>query len=135
MPNPLDIWGVLGTHCGFHLGRSILIFTKGIIMKAFTNNAADASPEAIEVSGHWSHGELRLVIRDFGPGLSQEILQMAGEPFFTTTVGRGMSLGLYLSRIILERFGGKVSLSNHSLGGSLTTVLLPLNGIAATQSL
>ena len=67
MPNPLDIWGVLGTHCGFHLGRSILIFTKGIIMKAFTNNAADASPEAIEVSGHWSHGELRLVIRDFGP--------------------------------------------------------------------
>ena len=42
-------------------------------MKAFTNNAADASPEAIEVSGHWSHRELRLVIRDFGPGLSQEI--------------------------------------------------------------
>ena len=60
---------------------------------------------------------------------------MAGTPFFTTTVGRGMGLGLYLSRIILERFGGKVGLSNHSLGGSLTTVLLPLNGIAATQSL
>ena len=73
-------------------------------MKAFTNNAADASPEAIEVSGHCSHSELQLVIRDFGPGLSQEILQMAGTPFFTTKVGRGMGLGLYLSRIKLERF-------------------------------
>ena len=107
--------------------------TLGQTLVNLLNNAADASPEAIEVSGQWSNSELHFVIRDFGPGLSPEVSERAGTPFFTTKAENGMGLGLYLSRIILERFGGTVSLKNHSHGGSLTTVLLPLKGILANQ--
>jgi len=107
--------------------------TLGQTLVNLLNNAADASPVAIEVSGRWSHSELQLVIRDFGSGVSPEVSQKAGTPFFTTKAEHGMGLGLYLSRIILERFGGTVSLDNHSQGGSLTTILLPLRGITASQ--
>ena len=40
-----------------------------------------------------------------------------------------MGLGLYLSELIFERFGGYVSLVNHHEGGALCYVSLPLKDL------
>jgi len=90
------------------------------------NNAAEASPATIDISVQWDDLELQFTIRDFGPGLSPELAKKVGTPFFTTKAEKGMGLGVYLSRVILERFGGTVSLNNHPQGGSVAAIRLPL---------
>lgn len=104
--------------------------TLGQALVNLLDNAADASPENIEVSGHWNAAELNLAIRDHGAGLTPEIAGKAGTPFFTTKQEKGMGIGLYLSRIIFERFGGTVSLENHPGGGSVASIHLPLKSLA-----
>lgn len=105
------------------------ILTDRTLEQALVNlidNAADASNEAINVSGAWNQHELDLEIRDDGPGLAPEIADQIGTPFFTTKLEHGMGLGLYLARVVLGRFGGTVSLENHPQGGAVTQVRLPL---------
>ncbi|MBI1175002.1 MAG: sensor histidine kinase [Sideroxydans sp.] len=89
------------------------------------NNAADASPQRIEVEAHCSTDELRLTISDQGPGLTAEAATRAGSAFFTTKE-EGRGLGLFLANATLERLGGKVSLYNREGGGATTEVILPL---------
>lgn len=103
--------------------------TLGQALMNLLDNAADASPGRIAVDGGWENDELRLTIRDYGPGLSGEARARAGTPFFTTKPERGLGLGLYLARLVLERFGGAVTLTNHDDGGAVTAVHLPLEAL------
>ncbi|MCX7626950.1 MAG: ATP-binding protein [Methylophilaceae bacterium] len=100
--------------------------TLGQALVNLLDNAADASPQRILVSARWQAGYLYFDIRDFGPGMSPEIADRAGTPFFSTKEGSGMGLGLYLAKLIFERFGGRVSLMAHPEGGTVTSVQLPL---------
>lgn len=103
--------------------------TLGQALVNLLDNAADASPDNIEVSARWDADELHLTIRDFGAGLSPEIASKAGTPFFTTKQEKGMGLGLYLARIIFGRFDGALSLENHPQGGSVVNIDLPLKSL------
>lgn len=103
--------------------------TLGQALVNLLDNAADASPHHVSLSGGWTGTELSLAIRDHGAGLSPEIASSVGTPFFTTKEDRGMGLGLYLARIILERFGGTVELANHPQGGAVTRIHLPLKAL------
>lgn len=89
------------------------------------NNAADASPAAVEVSGHWTEDELVLEIADRGSGLAPEIMNRAGEPFLSTK-GEGLGLGLFLAYTTFNRFGGAVRLLARAGGGTLCRLTLPL---------
>lgn len=93
------------------------------------DNAADASPEHVEMHGGWTAGELDLSIRDHGAGLPVEAAGQIGTPFFTTKQDKGMGLGLYLARTILGRYGGTIALENHPHGGTITEIRLPLSGL------
>jgi len=96
-------------------------------LMSLLNNAADASPAEVEVEGHWSERELRLEIRDRGPGLAPDTMQRAGTPFFTTKApGQGFGLGLFLANASIERAGGVVRLYNREGGGTRVEVTLPL---------
>lgn len=103
--------------------------TLGQALVNLLDNAADASAGHVELSGHWTASELTLSIRDHGAGLTPEAAKSAGTPFFTTKQDEGLGLGLYLARLICERFGGSVSLSNHAQGGAVTLVRLPLKAL------
>ncbi len=89
------------------------------------NNAADASPAAVEVGGHWTEDELVLEIADRGSGLAPEIMHRAGEPFLSTK-GEGLGLGLFLAYTTFNRFGGAVRLLARAGGGTLCHLTLPL---------
>lgn len=90
------------------------------------NNAADASLKHIEIEVSWNYQELHLQILDYGEGLTGEAVQRAGQPFFTSKAsGQGFGIGLFLANANIERFGGKVRLTNR-VGGACTQVTLPL---------
>jgi len=90
------------------------------------NNAADASPDNIEIHS-WREGHRwHLQIRDFGPGLSAENAARAGSVFFTTKP-EGRGIGLFLANATIERMGGSVQLVNRPEGGVTTEIILPLD--------
>jgi two-component system sensor histidine kinase RegB len=90
------------------------------------NNAADASPDKLDILMHWTGQNIKLEIRDHGLGLTPEAAARAGSAFFTTKQG-GRGLGLFLANATLERMGGSVRLFNRDGGGASTEVILPLS--------
>lgn len=93
----------------------------------FLNNAADASPEQVDVEGQWNEQELCLRICDQGDGIPPEAADKIGKDFFTTKPpGKGHGVGLVLSIAIISRFGGSVKLFNQPGRGACTEVRLPL---------
>ncbi|MDP1594790.1 MAG: ATP-binding protein [Gallionella sp.] len=93
------------------------------------NNAADASPQAIEINALWDSANFILKIHDNGAGLSNEVALKAGSAFFTTKP-EGRGLGLFLANATLERMGGTVRLFNREHGGATTELILPVTGAA-----
>jgi two-component system sensor histidine kinase RegB len=95
------------------------------------NNAADASPEQIELLCTWSTKEVTLEILDQGSGVSNSARQLAGRLPYTEKPGRGLGLGLLLANATVERLGGHIDLGNRSEGGASTRVTLPITVRAA----
>ena len=69
-------------------------------------SAADGGPRELLISTE-SIGseEVRVGVRDTGPGLSPESLPRLFEPFYTTKAG-GLGMGLVICRSIIEAHGG-----------------------------
>lgn len=69
-------------------------------------------------------GRVRLSVRDHGPGLSPDVEQHLFEPFFTTKPsGKGLGLGLALSKAIVQEMGGAIEASNMAPGARFDLVL------------
>jgi two-component system, sensor histidine kinase RegB len=94
------------------------------------NNAADASPDEMDIQLRWDEVNITLEIHDHGPGLTSEAASRAGSVFFTTKQ-EGRGLGLFLANATLERLSGSVRLSNREGGGATTEVILPLRSVSA----
>jgi two-component system sensor kinase FixL len=62
---------------------------------------------SVRVTEQSGDGTISVIVRDTGPGLSDEIGARLFDPFFTTKSG-GMGLGLSISRNIVESHGGKL---------------------------
>jgi len=89
------------------------------------NNAADASPDRIEVTLRADQAQVVLQIRDYGSGFDQAVLEQLGQPFISTKPD-GMGLGLYLTNATAARYGGRIELINMQGGGALTELILPV---------
>ncbi len=89
------------------------------------NNAADASPELISVDTSIDDRILKIAIKDDGPGMTDEQINLAGNVTFSTKPD-GMGIGLFLAITTLRRYGGEVQFQRPDSGGTLTLVMLPL---------
>ena len=89
------------------------------------NNAADASPQTIDIHARWDARNFTLEINDQGPGLNAAAAANIGTAFFTTKE-HGRGLGFFLANATLEKMGGTVRLFNREGGGASTLVTLPL---------
>jgi len=73
---------------------------------------------------------IRVSIGDNGSGIPPEVQHRLGEPFFTTKGQRGTGLGLWVTRSIIQRYGGEIQLrsSVHSeRHGTVFSIFLPTN--------
>jgi two-component system sensor histidine kinase RegB len=97
-------------------------------LRSLITNAQDASPagNAVVIAARCERATLELVIRDRGAGMPSEILERIGEPFYTTKPpGRGMGLGLFLARAVIEAVGGTLQIDSTAGTGTEVRVLLP----------
>ena len=88
-------------------------------------NAVQASSRGgeIRISVDYDGSKAIVGVRDQGSGFPEDLLEEVFKPFVTTKAG-GTGLGLYISRSIVLRHGGDLTLSNHPDGGALVEVTL-----------
>ncbi len=78
--------------------------------------------------------QVRIVVRDNGPGIPEEIRSRIFDPFFTTKpVGHGTGVGLSVCHGMVTAHGGSITVDNAPEGGAIFTVLLPAGGEAQPE--
>lgn len=92
------------------------------------NNACQAmkEPGSVLIETGVKNHRAHLKVTDTGPGIPSDVMDLIFDPFFTTKpVGEGTGLGLSVSRSIVEKFGGELSVRNLEEGGCEFVVALP----------
>ena len=92
-------------------------------------NAVEATPEGgrVRLTARCEADALLIDVADSGPGIPAEIVGRMFEPFFSLkATGKGTGLGLVISRDLVEKQGGSITVANQPQGGALFTVRIPL---------
>ena len=100
------------------------------VLLALTMNAIDAMPRGgtlwIETRLSSNKSEIEIIVRDDGAGIAPDVLAHMFEPFLTTKEsGRGVGLGLAISRGIVERHNGRIEVESEVGRGTTFTITLP----------
>ncbi|NNJ80045.1 MAG: HAMP domain-containing histidine kinase [Xanthomonadales bacterium] len=86
--------------------------------------ASRASNRLIRVRLHERGNGAEIEVRDFGPGIAEEVRTRVFEPFVTTKEG-SLGMGLTICRRIVEGRGGQLTVENADDGGARFRVWLP----------
>ena len=73
---------------------------------------------------------IRISVGDNGTGIPVEVQRRLGEAFFTTKGQRGTGLGLWVTRSIIQRYGGEIQLRSSvhpDRHGTVFSIFLPTN--------
>jgi two-component system NtrC family sensor kinase len=107
------------------------------VLLALIMNAIDAMPRGgtlwLETRLNSDATEVEIQVRDDGAGIAADVLPQIFEPFMTTKEhGRGVGLGLAISRGIVERHNGRIAVESELGKGTTFTVTLPSQAAEAT---
>lgn len=100
-------------------------------LQSLLDNAADASPQSVELRLAWDTQSLTVDILDRGQGIDERVAGLLGQAPVSSkspaddTVG-GLGIGFFLTNATIERFGGEVEVFDREGGGTRTRVILPL---------
>lgn len=97
-----------------------------IALMNLLDNAARLSPDAVQIRLEQADSELYFRIQDEGGGLPEARLKTLGQQLQQNYHGIGM--GVFLSRMIIERFGGRLSFQNirtNDKNGLMAIITLP----------
>jgi len=102
------------------------------VILALVINAIDALPNGgnLTLNSHRLSGigNIQIEVRDDGVGMPPDVLANMFEPFFTTKEhGRGLGLGLAISRNIVDRHAGKIEVASEPGRGTSFTITLPVH--------
>lgn len=141
---PLDMHQLLGEVMGLYEANSSPITLELHAQRTWLNGDATRLRQVIHNLLHNAHDALqqtahpqiilatenadtalKLMVRDNGSGISEQLLGRLFEPYMTTKQ-KGTGLGLAIVKKIVEEHGGKITIENQPLGGTCVSVLLPL---------
>ena len=106
-----------------------------IVSNILSNAIKFSLPEgAVDIATACTDDEVQLVISDIGPGIPAEDVDRVFERFYRSPaealrVIPGTGLGLPIVKSLVERHGGRITLtSDHVAGGTTVTVTMPRAG-------
>ncbi|HZZ41156.1 MAG TPA: ATP-binding protein [Acidobacteriaceae bacterium] len=88
------------------------------ILTNLVSNACDALPESggrIEIEIAPAGSMAALSVRDNGSGIAPDNIARIFDPFFTTKEDVGTGIGLWVTKDLVEKNGGRIGLDNHNL--------------------
>ena len=94
--------------------------------------SAHPEPAGIDASGIRRSEGVIVTVHDDGPGIPGEIIPNLFQPFFTTKGERGTGLGLWISRGIITKHGGRIDLESSTTAdehGTTISVFLATNPV------
>ncbi|MFN7905679.1 MAG: sensor histidine kinase [Pseudobdellovibrionaceae bacterium] len=107
------------------------------VMFNLINNACQAMEDGgnLEISTHvterFGNEVCQITILDSGPGIAGDVRLKVFDPFFTTkSKGEGTGLGLHISKLIVEKYRGKIHFETNTGLSSKTKFIveLPVKG-------
>ncbi len=100
------------------------IFFKDEIMYALGNiiqNAVLYSNKLVFVKLKFDSNLITIKISDDGPGYSKDIFDKLGEPYISKN-NKGMGLGIFISKNLIENMGGKIEFYNSHDGNAVVEI-------------
>ncbi|MCK9236586.1 MAG: ATP-binding protein [Thiopseudomonas sp.] len=97
----------------------------GALMNLLHNALQAAAQQAVKVHIYRKHKYLRIAVVDNGPGMSADILQQAGEDFFSRK-STGTGLGLMVVQAVAKAHQGQFMLRSKAGWGTCAILQLPL---------
>jgi signal transduction histidine kinase len=104
------------------------------VMANLINNAIKYSPDAVSIDIYLMDlgKEVSVSVRDYGCGISKEDLPDLFSQFYrvksATRNISGLGLGLFVSKEIVQRHGGRIWVETESGKGSVFTFTIPFSG-------
>jgi signal transduction histidine kinase len=113
----------------------------GELRQVFTNliaNAVDAMNERGELSlsiETMPDREVAVRIADTGCGIPSENLKTIFEPFFTTKGDKGTGIGLWVTKSLVEKVGGRIEVVSSTIGktGTCFSIFLPMTNAGTRE--
>src|SRR5207248_11666765 len=106
------------------------------IANLVSNAVRHTSPDTpIEVTARLDEGAAEVVVRDHGPGLSDDALTHVFDRFWQADkarAGTGAGLGLSIVAGIAAEHGGRATAANAADGGAVFVLRLPLGAASPT---
>jgi PAS domain S-box-containing protein len=111
------------------------VVVSGELRQVFSNllaNSLDATNPGgwikVRVSRCFDDTAVRVTIGDDGGGIPKDVLSNIFEPFFTTKGTIGTGLGLWVTRQLVEKYGGKIRVRSRTYAprrGTTFTIIFP----------
>lgn len=96
-------------------------------LRALVKNGLQADLQgAVEVAATLSESDVTFTVRDAGRGMSPEMQERCGEPFFTSKApGEGMGLGVYLVKLFVSQLNGDFRVASVEGQGTEVVFTIP----------
>ncbi|TWL90175.1 Sporulation kinase E [Bacillus licheniformis] len=79
----------------------------------------------ITIRSYFEKDSVFITFEDQGKGISKEVLEKLGEPFYTTKE-KGTGLGLMVTFKIIENHGGSIHFESEEGKGTIVKLKLPI---------
>jgi two-component system, NtrC family, sensor kinase len=104
------------------------------VLLALVMNAIDAMPRGgnllVRTRSLPQSKQIEMQVRDDGVGIQPDLLPRMFEPFLTTKeTGKGVGLGLAISKTIVERHGGVIEVESQPGRGTTFYIFLPVDAV------
>jgi two-component system sensor histidine kinase RegB len=106
-------------------------------------NAVDFARSTVEVDARWNQELVEIIVSDDGPGIAPEMLKRIGEPYLTRRrradqthpERKGLGLGIFIARTLLERTGATVTFTNRTFPdhGAVVRIAWPRESFESTE--
>lgn len=116
-----------------HISEPSLYMDTGMVTRIYENLIANSlryASQTISVRFEMDKGFFSITVSDDGKGFSSQDLKLATTPFYTSRTEAEEShygMGLNICKVLAEKLGGGIQLTNHKSGGACVKVWIMLH--------